>query len=363
MSDGGAPVESTGRQAVVAFPEQVNRANAEHAGARLIAAISEGAAVVIADMSRTTSCDQAGTDALLHAYQRALLHNAELRLVAAAAPVRRALTAEGLDRLVPVYPALDTARTVPNWTRPNWTGPTGAGQASPTGSGSPEPAAQPTVSLRSGPDTPPVSVGLTAVMLRQLIDALRDGVALTDESGVIVLANRQLTGMFGYEPGELAGQAVDVLVPAELRMAHRHYRAAYSHEPSTRPMGERVRLVGLRKDGGTVPVTITLSPVPTADRLLILAVVRAPAPAQRQDDLADLARAAADRADQAESLLDRVVRGLFHVGLSLQAAADQPADLARDRISEALHRLDDTIHDIRGHIFRAQEHDGRADRS
>ena len=37
---------------------------------------------------------------------------------------------------------------------------------------------------------------------------------------------------------------------------------------------------------------------------------------------------------------------------SRQAAASLPADVARERISDALRHLDDTIHEIRDHIFR-----------
>jgi hypothetical protein len=70
---------------------------------------------------------------------------------------------------------------------------------------------------------------------------------------------------------------------------------------------------------------------------------------------ADLVRAVlAEQAHHAEELLDRVVGSLFHVGLSLHAAAGQPAELARERISEALQRLDDTIREIRDHVFRSR---------
>jgi hypothetical protein len=49
---------------------------------------------------------------------------------------------------------------------------------------------------------------------------------------------------------------------------------------------------------------------------------------------------------------------LFHVGLSLDEAAGQPAELARERISQALRRLDDTVHEIRDHVFRSQRPGG-----
>ena len=39
-------------------------------------------------------------------------------------------------------------------------------------------------------------------------------------------------------------------------------------------MAERARLAGLRKDGATLPVEISLSPVPTASENFVLAVIR-----------------------------------------------------------------------------------------
>jgi hypothetical protein len=122
-----------------------------------------------------------------------------------------------------------------------------------------------------------------------------------------------------------------------------------------RPMAGRIRLVGVRKDGATTPVTITLSPVPTASGHFILAAVRDATRAPVPGDLASLARAAAsDHDNHSEELLDRVASSLFHVGVSLQAAAGQPAHVASERITDALLRLDEVIHEIRDHIFRAR---------
>ena len=121
-------------------------------------------------------------------------------------------------------------------------------------------------------------------------------------------------------------------------------------------MGQRARLVGLAKNGGTVPVTITLSPVPTADRHFILAVIRSATQAVHRDDLADLVwDAVAGQARHTHDLLDRVVNGVFHVGLSLQTAIDIPAETARERLTDALQRLDDTVHEIRDHVFRTRD--------
>jgi anti-anti-sigma factor len=338
------------RRAVVTFPERVGAPDAARIREQLLAALSGGAVTLIADMSATVWCDPAGVDAVARAYQRAAASQADLRLVIRAPEVRRLMSAEGLDRLVPVYGSLEAALAAGAPDGPGAGDPPVRAVPAPPGPAWPEAGRD----NGSGPPGP-----VNQAVLRQLIDALDDGVALADGDGTIVLANRRLAAMFGYRPGELAGQVVEVLVPAGQREAHRKHRAAYADKPVARPMADRARLVGVREDGSTVPVTITLAPVPTADGHLVLAVVRDAAQAQQRDDLAVLLSAAAAlEAEHSRDLLDRVVGSLFHAGLALEAAAGLPADVARERISEALRRLDDIIHEIRDHVFRSRRPGG-----
>jgi PAS domain S-box-containing protein len=352
MTEGIDPAVLAGRQAVVGFPARVDGPDAARIGEQLLVALDGGAGVVIADLSATASCDHAGVDALVRAYQGALVRQAELRLVVSAPAVRQMVSAEGLDRLVAVYPSLEAAVAA-------------GGANGPMAPGDlllPARAPQWPARLRAGQSDGPGPARLDEAILRQLIDALDDGVALADDEGRMVLANRRLAEMFGYQPGELTGQFVETLVPAGLREAHREDRAAYAREPVRRPMADRARLVGARKDGATIPVTITLSPVPTASEHLVLAVVKDVTQARRRDDLASLVRAAtAEQAQHSQELLERIVGSLFRAGLSMQTAAGQPADVAREHISEALQRLDETIHEIRDHVFRSQGHRSRHD--
>ena len=344
MVAGNEPVAWEGRRAVMAFPEHVDMSNAAQIREQLLAVFDRGAAVVIADMSATAWCDYVGVDAVARACQRAAVRRAELRLVATSPAVRRLLAAEGLDRLVPVYSSLEAAIAAGEPDGPD------------PGSGPAPPIVAPRGPAQSqgGQENRPRSAPLNEAVLRQLIDALADGIVLVGEDGRIVLANRRAAEMFGYRPAELAGQLVELLMPTGMRDAHRVDRASYALKPVARPMADRARLVGLHKDGSTIPVTVTLSPVPTASGHFVLAVIRDATHERGQDDLIDLVRGVlAEQAQHAEDLLDRVVRSLFHVGLSMDTAAGQSAELARERIGDALQRLDDTIHEIRDHIFRS----------
>jgi anti-anti-sigma factor len=345
VPDGPCPVRWTGRQAVVTLPEHIGVSNSGQIREQLLELVNRGAAVLIADMTGTVSCDHGGADALLRVYQRASVSGAGLRVAVTAQIVRRVLDASGLDRLVSIYPSVEAAiaagipGVIPLVPRP------GEGQG------------EDQVSLRrrraAAPRNRSQAAGVTPAVLWGLVDALDDGVVLTDDDGVLVLANRRAEDMFGYVPGELIGQPVESLVPADLRAAHISQRAGYVQQPTARPMAARARLPGQRKDGSTFPVRVSLSPVPTATSRFILAVIRDVTEDLPRADLADLARAAAaaEQARRGRGLLDRVVNGLLHVGLSLQAAVDLPHDVAVQQIADALRRLDDTIREIQDHVL------------
>ena|SRR5215470_1544371 len=109
MSDGTCPVQWTGQQALVTLPQHIDSANADQIREQLLWIINRGAAVLIADLTGTLSCDYSGADALARAHHRAVASGTELRLVITADVIRRARVFNGLDRLVPVYPDLDGA--------------------------------------------------------------------------------------------------------------------------------------------------------------------------------------------------------------------------------------------------------------
>jgi PAS domain S-box-containing protein len=322
------PVQWSGGQAVVALPEHIGASNAGQVRDGLLSVINLGAATLIADMTATVSCDHAGADAVVRAWQRATVSGTELRLVVTAGSVSRVLDLRGLDRRVSVYPSLEAAAAarLPAEAVLSAARPRRAGQPA------------------DGAEAAPVSAG-------GLLEALQDAVALADGDGMIVAASARLEAMFGYRPGELAGLPAESLVPAGLQEAHRGHRAAWARLPSARPMGEGMQLAGLRKDGTTFPVRVSLTPVAVASGQLTLAVIRDVTGTGRLDELAAMARDAAAASQEHLRLLDAVITGLFHAGLSLQAAEGLPSDAARQRTGEVAGELDDIIRQIRSAVF------------
>ena len=126
---------------------------------------------------------------------------------------------------------------------------------------------------------------------------------------------------------------------------------ALTRSPGTRPTGAGAPLAGQRKDGTTFPDRVSLIPVTVTAGLFTLAVIRDLSPARHDDGPArDAATAEQQHAEQ----LDAVITGIFHAGLSLQAAAGLPAETAGQRIEAALGDLDDIIRDIRRTAFASR---------
>ncbi|MEU4617783.1 PAS domain S-box protein [Streptomyces umbrinus] len=92
--------------------------------------------------------------------------------------------------------------------------------------------------------------------------------------GTIRLVNAQTEALFGYRREELLGQPVELLIPGRFRAHHVQHRDGYAANRQVRPMGAGLELHGLRRDGTEFPVEISLSPLETADGLLVSAAVR-----------------------------------------------------------------------------------------
>jgi hypothetical protein len=108
---------------------------------------------------------------------------------------------------------------------------------------------------------------------RWLLDATAMAIIGVGDDGLIRIVNAEARRMFDYEPGELIGQPVEVLVPAGLRTAHVAHRQAYAAHPRTRLMAQSPQLAARRKDGSEFPAEISLSSIVTDEGRLVAATV------------------------------------------------------------------------------------------
>ena len=109
---------------------------------------------------------------------------------------------------------------------------------------------------------------------RSLLESAPDAMVIADHKGEIVLINGQAESIFGYGRNELIGEPIEILIPTSLSGHHPSHRASYTADPHVRAMGAGLDLHALRKDGSQFPVEISLSPIETAEGILIASAIR-----------------------------------------------------------------------------------------
>ena len=94
------------------------------------------------------------------------------------------------------------------------------------------------------------------------------------QRGEIVLLNVQAEKQFGYRRDELLGQQVTNIIPEGFaeRLIADDLRSA--EDALAQQIGTGIELIGRRKDGSEFPIEIMLSPLESADGILVTAAIR-----------------------------------------------------------------------------------------
>jgi PAS domain S-box-containing protein len=114
----------------------------------------------------------------------------------------------------------------------------------------------------------------SAARYRGLMEAAPDAMVVVDQGGRIVLLNVQAEKQFGYHRDELLGQKVTNIIPtgfAERIIADGTRSAA---EALAQQIGTGIELIAKRKDGTAFPIEIMLSPLESAEGILVTAAIR-----------------------------------------------------------------------------------------
>jgi PAS domain S-box-containing protein len=109
---------------------------------------------------------------------------------------------------------------------------------------------------------------------RGLLEAAPDAMVVVNLAGEIVLLNVQAEKQFGYKRDELLGQKVSNIIPegfAERLIAD----ALRSEEDAlAQQIGTGIELIARRKNGSEFPIEIMLSPLDSAEGVLVTAAIR-----------------------------------------------------------------------------------------
>lgn len=101
-------------------------------------------------------------------------------------------------------------------------------------------------------------------LLSLAVEASPCALMVVNDKGLIIRVNPATERLFGYGPGKLIGQPVEVLVPERRRSDHAAQRRKFEIDGESRPMGRGRDVVGRKRDGSFFPIEVGLSRVATS---------------------------------------------------------------------------------------------------
>jgi len=113
-----------------------------------------------------------------------------------------------------------------------------------------------------------------AARMRSIVETATEGIIAIDTHGMIDTFNGAAERMFGYRAEEVIGRNVKLLMPDPDRRQHDGYLERYLTTGEKRIIGIGREVTGLRKDGTTFPVDLSVGDGSNGSRPFFTAVVR-----------------------------------------------------------------------------------------
>lgn len=110
--------------------------------------------------------------------------------------------------------------------------------------------------------------------LKAISDAALDVIVTIDTGGRILSCNQSTERLFGWEPAELIGQNVNVLMPEPYHSRHDEYLNAYVSGGPPQIMGFGREVPARRKDGSVVPVELAVTEVRMPEGRVFVGLIR-----------------------------------------------------------------------------------------
>ncbi|MCB1521992.1 MAG: PAS domain S-box protein [Hyphomicrobiaceae bacterium] len=114
---------------------------------------------------------------------------------------------------------------------------------------------------------------LDALTLRALLESAAAGIVSIDARGAVRSANPAVARLFGFDPSELIGRNVSILMAGRDRTAHDNYMHRYLTTGASGIMGVGREVLGRRKDGTEFPLHLTIGEFEVAGRRFFTGVM------------------------------------------------------------------------------------------
>lgn len=112
-------------------------------------------------------------------------------------------------------------------------------------------------------------------VIAPILETVLDAVVVMDRDGIVRAWNHHAEAIFGWSATEAIGQNLgELIVPPALRQAHHRGLRRYNAKGVARVLNTRLELNGLRKDGGEVPVELSITLVSREGRDVFVGFLR-----------------------------------------------------------------------------------------
>ena len=116
---------------------------------------------------------------------------------------------------------------------------------------------------------------LTDFLLADIVGIAADAIICLDEDQKITLFNEGAVQIFGWTADEAIGQPLEMLLPERFRAEHRSHVERFRDAPETsRRMGHRREISGLRKNGEEFPAEAAIAKVMMGKAVVFSVVLR-----------------------------------------------------------------------------------------
>lgn len=109
---------------------------------------------------------------------------------------------------------------------------------------------------------------------RSVTESANDAIISADADGHILSWNQGAQRMFGYAAVEIVGKSLSRLMPERYRAAHEQGIARVAHSGHSRIAGQTLELEGLRKNGETFPIEISIATWKASGEVLASGIIR-----------------------------------------------------------------------------------------
>jgi PAS domain S-box-containing protein len=111
------------------------------------------------------------------------------------------------------------------------------------------------------------------IRLQAVLDTAVDGVILIDALGSILTFNPACERLFGYDPADVIGKNVKVLMPPVYADNHDTYLANYRHTGERKIIGIGREVLGQRKDGSVFPMNLSVGEARQEDKSIFVGII------------------------------------------------------------------------------------------